>query len=230
MRWLPASYPKRLRFTVEYGFHNGRRRVSGPASVLSAARYRRAGRTNSDRFPRQQSVKVDCIHRHNERIRERPIAVRPEPPPGAVTVRRFSGCPEERAVPVTTRKGSFRLIKVTTYDFALNIITYSIPDHILRYTHSFSSILFRLAPDPPGLHRLMPSGAEPTGVVRILIYWHIDVYNRHPPVHSSYARPGSPRNDKRIPVFGRIPRIKITGQTVPLHTKKEEPRTGSLSE
>ena len=150
MRWLPASYPKRFRFTV-------------PAFVVFAARYRQGSRTASDRFPQLQSVKVDYIHRHNERIRKRPITVRPEPPPGAVTVRHSSGYPEERAVPATTRKGSFRLIKVTTYDFALNIITHSIPDYILRYTHSFSSILFRLAPDPPGL---LPEFAPPHAVRR----------------------------------------------------------------
>lgn len=109
-------------------------------------------------------------------------------------------------------------------DYYFSITYFDIPDGFRRYFRGSRRAALRVF--CPDLHRLMPSGAEPNGVVCILIYWHIDVYNRHPPVHSSYARPGSPRNDKRVPVFDRIPRIKITGQTIPLHTKKEEPRFG----
>ncbi len=49
-------------------------------------------------------------------------------------------------------------------------IIYRVPDYIFRYTFWFSSILFRRAPDLSGLllglHRLMPSGAKPSGGYR----------------------------------------------------------------
>ena len=43
----------------------------------------------------------------------------------------------------------------------------TLPDYILRYTHSFSSILFQFSPPPDGFQ---PSGAEPTGETCIFLY------------------------------------------------------------